>query len=178
MTLNVGKLKNSLPKPMKILRYLGILAGVIFLAGLGFFAWMRYDLHESMKTDSWSRDGAPSAEMLKRLADWNYPDSISRVVEVGHSSRANGDGMKLTIYCFAPADVPRMKAAHGSDVDWDSGFPTRDGWRWPIEQNAPRDLVIGPTARPGDYIHFPSSERQWTIIDVVRGISYQINIRS
>ena len=161
---------------MKILRYLGILAGVIVLAGLGFLAWLRHDIRESMKTDSWSRDGPPSAEVMKRLAEWNYPASIFRVVEIGYSSRANGDGEELTIYCFPPADVPKMRACFGGAAKWNPGFPENGGWRWHIDQNAPRDLRVDWTASPEDYIHLPPTptNNRSAMIDVVRGISYQI----
>jgi len=133
----------------------------------------------SNKTDYWKRDGKPSAEVMRWFAEARYPSSIFRVVEVGHSSRANGDGEELTIYCFPPADLPTLKASLGLDKEWAAGFPENTEWRSHIEKNAPRDLVIDQAARPEDYIHIPTSPEDFdcTLIDVVRGISYEIRIR-
>lgn len=164
---------------MTKLRFIRNLIGAVLLVGVGFLVWFDYDFHESMKTDFWNRDGKPDAKAMNRHTDGNYPDSIFRVVEVGNSSRANGDGEELAIFCFPPTDVPRMKAWLGHSVEWTAGFPELVGWRWHIEQNAPRDLVIDQTARPEDFIHLPTSPTSGhcTLIDVVRGVSYQINIR-
>ena len=168
------------PKTMTPLRFARNLLGIVLLVGLGGMALILAGFYEATKTDSWKRDGKPSAEVMQRLAEEQYPSSIFRVVEVGISSRFNGDGEELTIYCFPPADVPRMKACLGRDKKWAAGFPENNSWRWHIEKSAPRDLVIDEAARPENYIHIPNSPGNFgcTLIDVVRGISYKIIYRT
>lgn len=164
---------------MTTLRFTRNLLGIVLLLGLGGMALILAGFYVANKTDHWKRDGQPSAEVIQRLARDHFPSSIFRVVEVGHSSRSNGDGEELTIYCFPLADVLKMKASLGMDKEWAAGFPENDWWRWHIEKNAPRDLVIGLTARPEDYIHISTSpeDLDCTLIDLVRGISYQIIFR-
>lgn len=164
---------------MTTLRFNRNLLGIVLLVGLGGMALILAGFYVANKVDYWKRDGKPSAEVMRWFAEARYPSSIFRVVEVGFSSRSNGDGEELTIYSFPPADVPKMKASLGMDEKWVAGFPENDGWRSHIEKNAPRDLVIELTARPGDYIHIPTSPEDFncTLIDVVRGISYEIRIR-
>lgn len=135
---------------MTTLRFTRNLLGAVLLVGLGGMALILAGFYVSNKTDYWKRDGKPSAEVRHRLAREHFPASIFRVVEVGHSSRANGDGEELTIYCFPLADVPKMKASLGMDKEWAAGFPENDWWRSHIEKNAPRDLAIDRAARPED----------------------------
>ncbi|MEQ1934373.1 MAG: hypothetical protein ABL962_10935 [Fimbriimonadaceae bacterium] len=168
-----------------IFRFLGLLAGIAAVGALVFYAWGWYHFREAVKIDYWHRDGPPDLTTAKRLADWSYPASISRVTEIGDKSRATGDGENLTIYCFATSDVPVMKQVlGGGPAGWMEGFPAVDGWKQHIRDHAPLDLVIGPTADPKNYIHIPTPieqmgmNRYWTFIDVVRGISYQIRIRT
>lgn len=164
---------------MTTLRFIRNLFGIVLLVGLGGMALILAGFYVANKVDSWKRDGKPSAEVMQRLAMDHFPGSIFRIVEVGHSSRANGDGEELTIYCFPPADLPKMKASLGLDKEWAAGIPENTEWRSHIEKNAPRDLVIDRAAQPEDYIHIPTSPEDFdcTLIDVVRGISYEIRIR-
>lgn len=165
----------------KTLRSLGRLAYIVVVCVLGLFAWVWNYFREMGKHDVWRRDGAPDAIIAKRLSEWNYPASISRVTEIGDKSRATGDGEDLTIYCFALADLPKMKELlGGGEAGWSVGFPAVDGWREHIRDHAPLDLVISQTADPKSYIHIPmlvermGMDRYWTIIDVVKGVCYQI----
>ena len=164
---------------MTKLRYIRNLLGIVLLVGLGGMALILAGFYVATKTDCWKRDGKPSAELMHWFAEANYPSSIFRVVEVGCSTRFNGDGEELTIYCFPPADVPKLKASLGMDKEWAAGFPENSWWRSHIEKNAPRDLAIDLKARPEDYIHIPTSpeDLDCTLIDVVRGVSYQIIFR-
>ena len=161
---------------MRGFRYIAAVLGTLLLTGVGFCAWLMHGFHESMKTDYWRRDGKPDAEVAKRLADCGYPSTISRTAEAGYSSRANGDGERVTIYCFPPTDVERMKNLLGGR-SWVVGLPSGDDWRSSLQEHAPADLLIPSTAKTSDYIHVPSDPKNhnwnWTIIDVVRGISYE-----
>ena len=166
-----------------IFRFLSLLAGIAAVGALVFYAWGWYHFREAGKIDYWHRDGAPDLTTAKRLTDWRYPASISRVTEIGDKSRATGDGEELTIYCFAVSDLPEMKEAlGGGEAGWVAGFPAVDGWREHIREHAPLDLVISATADPENYIHIPmliermGMNRYWTIIDVVKGICYQIRV--
>ena len=167
-------------KTMTTLRFTRNLLGIVLLVGLGGMALILAGFYVANKTDYWKQDGKPSAEVMQRLAEEQYPSSIFRVVEVGNSSRFNGDGEELTIYCVPPADVPKLKASLGMDKEWAAGFPENNWWRSHIEKNAPRDLVIDRAARPENYIHIPNSPGSFhcILIDLVRGISYEIHIRT
>jgi|GEM_PF-4855704 len=165
---------------MTTLRFTRNLLGIVLLVGLGGMALLVAGFYMATKTDYWKRDGKPSAEVMHCFAEANYPSSIFRVVEVGCSTRFNGDGKELTIYCFPLADVLNMKACLGRDKKWAAGLPENSWWRWQIEENAPHDLVIDRAARPENYIHIPNSPGSFhcILIDLVRGISYEINIRT
>ncbi|CAN5692164.1 hypothetical protein BH11VER1_BH11VER1_15350 [soil metagenome] len=169
---------------MKTLRCLAFLGGFFLIALTGYF-WALHDFRESMKTDYWDRDETPNNATLQRLTnDWGFPVSIYRTVEKGNSSRANGDGERLEIYCFAPIAIPAMRQALNTQSGWVSGFPEIEGWREHILKNAPVDLIIGESESPKDFIHSPISlanmgmDRYWTIINVVRGIRYEIRIKT
>lgn len=161
-------------------RFIRNLLAIVLLVGLGGMALLVAGFYMATKTDYWKRDGKPSAEVMQRLAEANFPSSIFRVVEVGRSTRFNGDGKELTICCFPLADVLKMKACLGRDKKWAAGLPENIWWRWEIEDNAPRDLVIDRAARPENYIHIPNSpgNLHCILIDLIRGISYEINIRT
>ena len=164
----------------KILRIIGWLSLALVLCALCFFGWLTYDFHESGKTDFWSTDSPPDAVMVSKFAEWGYPSTIYRVVRHGASSRWNGDGEDLTIYCFPVADVPRMKLIFGSDAVWVDGLPSDGGWRFYLREHTPKDLSIDDTSDSSAYIHirYGSGYFGRTIIDTRRGISYEYRSRS
>lgn len=169
---------------MKTLRLSALLGGVLVLGVLAIIAWLTNDWGQQNPADIWDVDGPPSASVAKWFSDSGYPSSISRVVEKGVSCSFNGDYEKLTIFCFPVADLEHMKRVLSANEKWDNGFPTDMNWRYQIESRAPADLRIARDAPASSFIHIhiPAVEalmnRRWTIIDVTRGICYQIIIQT
>jgi hypothetical protein len=164
----------------KLLRVLAWVIGIGLLTAVSFFGWLMYDFHESSKTDFWDTDSPPDSATKAILARDGIPDVVTRVVRVGASSRFNGDGEDLTIYCFDPSMLTQMKRALGGATVWEAGLPADSGWRWQIRDHAPADLQIGDSPDTSSFIHLPTpaGSLNWTIIDIRRAVSYQIRIRT
>ena len=63
--------------------------------------FISFELNEATKLDVWKRDGPPSSARMAGIFGTDYPRFITRrVVENGISSRFNGDGEELTVFCF------------------------------------------------------------------------------
>ncbi|MBL9115685.1 MAG: hypothetical protein JNJ83_11815 [Verrucomicrobiaceae bacterium] len=163
---------------MKKLRILAAIGGALVLVGTGVTAWLIHEMNESIGTNTWRRDGPPSETDMIRLLGSDYPRSITRVVEDGVSSRFNGDGEELIIFCFPASDLPRMVKLLSDDRDWSPGLPNGPNWRHQIDSRCPADLQIIPTASSADFIHVQIDNWRWTIIDKNRGISYRVIIRT
>ena len=155
-------------------------ASVAVLAFLSFFAWLVYDINESRKTDFWNTDAPPDAVMKSWLMERGYPDSVTRVVEVGNSSRVNGDGEKLTVCCFPVADLGKVKRGLGGSSIWREGLPPDGSLLGHLQTQTPKDLNLSYLSYGSDYIHLssPLGARYWLIIDVRRGISYEYIVRT
>lgn len=158
----------------KFLRYLGLTTGVLVLLAAGFFGWAWHSLREAGGVDSWHRDGPPEESSLRRYGFEHHRDSIYRLVEVGHSFRWNGDGAELVISCFRREHVPQVLSAL---QDSQPGFPKDSWWRSTIQSKAPDDLKIPDSADPSHYRHL-TRQNGWTIIDIVRGITYSYTFRT
>ena len=163
---------------MKKLRILALVGGALLLAGIAFAAWLIHDMNESMGGDAWRRDGPPSGTDMIRLLGSDYPRFITRVVEDGVSSRFNGDGEELVIFCFPASKLPIMMQLLSDDRDWLHGLPDGPNWRHQIDSRCPADLQIIPTASSSDFIHIRIDDWLWTIIEKSRGISYRVIIRT
>lgn len=164
----------------KIICALAGAALIALVAAAGFFAWLMHDMHEIGKTDHWNTDLLPDAAMKANFAKWGLPDSITRELRAGSSSRINGDGRKLTIYCFPPDALSNMKSALGQDSTWADGLPAGTAWKAQIEELAPKDFSPGDFSDSSAFVHLPSAPDSlgWTIIDVRRGVSYLVIIRT
>lgn len=162
---------------MKKLRRIAFIGGFLLLVGFCLVGWAIHEFHEGMKTDYYDIDQTPDASTMKRFTEWGYSPSISRFVQKGSSSRANGDGEKLIIYCFNPSEVPMMRHAIGSD-NWVSGFPSTPWWRDTMLKFTPADLVIDASESPDHFVHVPMfpDNYNWTIMDIVRGVSYEFSL--
>lgn len=163
---------------MTKLRVLGLIGGVLLLIGIACAVWILQEFNASTGTDVWQRDGAASGTDLTRLLGEDYPSSISRVVENGHSSRFNGDGEELVIFCFATADLPKMQQLLGDGSAWVPGLPNGPNWRHLIDSRSPQDLKIAPAASAEGFVHVEIDAFRCTIIDTVRGISYRVIIQT
>lgn len=116
------------------------------------------------------QDAAMRAELVER----GYPSTISRVLRHGVSSRFNGDGNDLTVYCFPPAEVSRMKQLiNDRQADWINGLPPHGSWKSYLREHTPKDLSLDETGDGRDYIHIHHEPHEFgcTIIDTRRGIS-------
>lgn len=151
----------------------------ILIGMIGCVAWAGQTFIETTRTDFWRRDAILDAAETARLARSGYPRSIHRLVEIGCSSRAQGHGENLVIHCFSPSDAPRMISALGRDTPWQSGLPTGQWWRRQLKSQAPPDLLVSPTADPSHFRYLSTDpSHEVTLVDVIRGISYQIIIRA
>lgn len=164
---------------MKTAALLTHATSAILIGMIGCVAWAGQSFIETTRTDFWRRDTTLDAAETARLARSGYPRSIHRLVEVGCASRAQGDGENLVIHCFAPSDTSRMISALGRDTPWQPGLPTGQWWRHQLEKQAPPDLLISPTADPTHYRYLSIDPgHEVTLVDVIRGISYQIIVRT
>lgn len=133
---------------------LAISAGIVFVATVvAVFGWGMFKFLEGSKTDYWRRDYAPTAADLARFAEQRYPSSIHRVLEVGHSSRVNGDGESLTICSYDPADSEAFISVIMAGNGWAEGLPKDSHWRNTLERDAPRHLWITASDVPEDFVH-------------------------
>lgn len=163
---------------MKKIRILALMGGALLLAGIALAAWLIHGMNESMGGGTWRRDGAPSSTDMIRLFGSDYPPSVTRVVEDGVSTRFNGDGEELIIFCFPTSDLPRMMKLLSDDREWLPGLPDGPNWRHQVDSRCPADLQIIKAAPSTDFIHIQIDNWRWTIIDKNRGISYRVTIRT
>ena len=164
----------------KLFQTLAWVAGVALLITISFFSWLIYDFHQSSKMDFWNTDSQPDATMKAILTREGIPETVTRVVKIGCSSRFNGDGEELTIYCFDPSQLDQMTHALGGGSTWMPGLPADSGWKWQIRDHAPADLKIEDSPDASFFIHLPTpvGSLNWTIIDIRKAASYQVRFRT
>lgn len=164
---------------MKTAALLTHASSFVLMGMIGCVAWAGQTFIETTRTDFWRRDATLNAAETARLARSGFPRSIHRTVEIGCASRAHGAGENLVIHCFAPSDAARMISALEQNSAWKSGLPAGQWWRHHLEKEAPRDLLISPTADPANFRYLPTDpSHEVTFVDVIRGISYQIVTRA
>lgn len=129
--------------------------------------------------EEWAIEGPLSGSRMIEKWPQGYPESITRVVEIGYLGDPFGS-QETVICCFPVADIPQMKRyfqeKHASG-QWVEGLSPGNMLLDFKNDPVPRDLKIPNKVSSTDYIYLQKEGKRspWApliIIDTAKGISY------
>lgn len=134
--------------------------------------------------EEWAIEGPLSGSRMIGKWPQGYPESITRVVEIGYVGEPFGS-QETVVCCFPVADVPQMKRYFQEkhyigphrNGQWPEGLPPGNMLLDFRNDPVPRDLKIPNKVSSTGYIYLQREGEQlpWApviIIDTARGISY------